>query len=144
VQVPLELMQQAEKEKRIWNIVLGSIAGISLLVGGIGIMNIMLATVLERTREIGVRRAVGARQRDILIQFVVEAFTISAIGGASGVLMGLAIARAVALSAGWPTLVTLWSILLATGVAVAVGIASGLYPAIRASRLDPIESLRYE
>jgi putative ABC transport system permease protein len=144
VVVPEALMAESQRTQRMFNIVMGCIAGISLLVGGIGIMNIMLATVLERTREIGVRRAVGARRRDILYQFIIEAFTLSALGGASGVLMGLAIAKAVAFSAGWPTMVTLWSVTLATGVALVVGVASGLYPAVRASRLDPIESLRYE
>jgi len=142
--IPETLMAESRRTQRMFNIVMGCIAGISLLVGGIGIMNIMLATVLERTREIGIRRAVGARRRDILFQFVVESFTLSAIGGVSGILMGLLIARVVAASAGWLTLVTPWSVLLATGVAMTVGLASGLYPAVRASRLDPIESLRYE
>ncbi len=107
-------------------------------------MNIMLASVLERTREIGIRRAVGARQRDIRFQFLVESFALSALGGMVGVIMGVAIARVVAASAGWPTLVTPWSVLLATGVALSVGLISGLYPAVRAAALDPIESLRYE
>jgi putative ABC transport system permease protein len=142
--VPEALLEQSRQTQRLFSLVMGSIAGISLLVGGIGIMNIMLATVLERTREIGVRRAVGARRRDILEQFLVESFAISALGGAIGVLMGLGIARAIAASAGWPTVVTPWSILLAVGVAVAVGMISGLYPARRAADLDPIESLRYE
>jgi putative ABC transport system permease protein len=142
--VPEALMAESQRTQRMFNIVMGCIAGISLLVGGIGIMNIMLATVLERTREIGVRRAVGARRRDVLFQFIVEAFTISTLGGICGILMGLAIARTVAASAGWNTLVTPWSIVLATSVAVTVGVASGLYPAYRASRLDPIEALRYE
>jgi len=113
-------------------------------VGGIGIMNIMLATVLERTREIGVRRAVGARRQDIRFQFVVESFAISLIGGFVGIAVGLAIARGVALYAGWETVVTGASILLSTGVAMAVGLASGIYPATRAAGLDPIEALRYE
>ncbi|HVS15547.1 MAG TPA: ABC transporter permease [Thermoanaerobaculia bacterium] len=142
--VPEALLEQSRRTQRLFNLVMGSIAGISLLVGGIGIMNIMLATVLERTREIGVRRAVGARRRDILEQFLVESFAISALGGAIGVLMGLAIAGGIAASAGWPTVVTPWSILLAVGVAVGVGVVSGLYPARRAADLDPIESLRYE
>ena len=123
---------------------MGAIAGISLLVGGIGIMNIMLASVLERTREIGIRRAVGARRSDIRFQFIVESFALSALGGLFGVAMGVLIAKAVAVSAGWATLVRIWSILLATGVAMAVGLASGIYPAVRASEVDPIESLRYE
>ncbi len=142
--VPEALLEQSRRTQRLFNLVMGCIAGISLLVGGIGIMNIMLATVLERTREIGVRRAVGARRRDILFQFVVESFTVSSLGGVAGILMGIGIARAIAASAGWPTVVTPLSVVLATGVAVAVGLASGLYPAVRAARLDPITSLRYE
>jgi putative ABC transport system permease protein len=142
--VPEALLEQSQRTQRLFNIVMGCIAGISLLVGGIGIMNIMLATVLERTREIGVRRAVGAKKRDILFQFMVESFTISVFGGIAGIVMGVAIAQVIAASAGWPTVVTLSSILLATGVAVTVGISSGLYPAMRAAELDPIESLRYD
>ena len=142
--VPEALLAESRRTQRMFNLVMGCIAGISLLVGGIGIMNIMLASVLERTREIGVRRAVGARRKDILLQFILESFAISAIGGLVGVLMGILIAKAVAASAGWPTLVQAWAVLLSTGVAVSVGIVSGLYPAIRASNLDPIESLRYE
>lgn len=144
VVVPEALLEQSRRTQRLFNIVMGCIAGISLLVGGIGIMNIMLATVLERTREIGVRRAVGARQQDIRTQFVVESFSISLIGGLSGIVMGLAIAKGVAMWAGWPTVVTLASILLSTGVSVGVGLASGIYPAMRAATLDPIEALRYE
>ena len=142
--VPEALLEQSQKTQRLFNIVMGCIAGISLLVGGIGIMNIMLASVLERTREIGVRRAVGARRRDIRFQFLVESFSISLMGGGAGVLMGLAIAHIVAYYAGWPTLVTLWSILLSTGVSVTVGVLSGLYPARRASELDPAVALGYE
>jgi len=142
--VPEALLAESQRTQRMFNIVMGCIAGISLLVGGIGIMNIMLASVLERTREIGIRRAVGARRKDILFQFIVESFALSALGGVAGILMGVAIARTVAASAGWTTLVTAWSILLATGVAMAVGLASGIYPAVRAAELDPIESLRYE
>ena len=142
--VPEELLEQSRRTQRLFNVVMGCIAGISLLVGGIGIMNIMLATVLERTREIGVRRAVGARRHDIRFQFVVESFAISVIGGLAGILVGLGIARGVALYAGWDTVVTGASILLSTGVAMAVGLASGIYPATRAAGLDPIEALRYE
>ena len=142
--VPEALLAESRRTQRLFNLVMGCIAGISLLVGGIGIMNIMLATVLERTREIGVRRAVGAKRRDILVQFIVESFTLSALGGLVGVVAGIVIARLVAASAGWPTVVTLWSILLATGVAMTVGLASGFYPALRAARLDPIDALRYE
>ena len=142
--VPEALLEQSRRTQRIFDIVMGCIAGISLLVGGIGIMNIMLATVLERTREIGIRRALGARQRDIRKQFLVEAFSISAAGGLLGIGMGVAIAKGVAYSAWWQTVVTLFSIALAAGVSLAVGLASGLYPAMRAARLDPIDALRYE
>jgi putative ABC transport system permease protein len=142
--VPEALLEQSRRTQRLFNIVMGCIAGISLLVGGIGIMNIMLATVLERTREIGVRRAVGARRRDIRMQFIIESFAISLMGGVVGVVMGIGIARVVAAYAGWPTVVTLVSILLSTGVSIAVGLASGIYPALRAAELDPIEALRYE
>ncbi len=142
--VPEALLAQSRKTQRLFNIVMGCIAGISLLVGGIGIMNIMLASVLERTREIGIRRAVGARRRDVLVQFIVESFTISALGGLVGILMGVVIAKVVAASAGWPTVVTPASVIVATGVAVSVGLASGIYPARRAADLDPIEALRYE
>jgi putative ABC transport system permease protein len=142
--VPEALLAQSRKTQRLFNLVMGSIAGISLLVGGIGIMNIMLASVLERTREIGVRRALGARRRDIHTQFVIESFAISALGGIAGIVIGIALARTVAAFAEWPTVVSIWSIVLATGVSVAVGWVSGIYPATRAAKLDPIEALRYE
>jgi putative ABC transport system permease protein len=142
--VPEALLEQSRQTQRLFNVVMGAIAGISLLVGGIGIMNIMLASVLELTREIGVRRAVGARRRDIRFQFLVNAFTLSFLGGVAGVMVGVAIARIVSTYAGWPTVVTLSSIALSTGVSVAVGLVSGLYPAIRAANLNPIEALRYE
>ena len=142
--VPEALLEQSQRTQRLFNLVMGCIAGISLLVGGIGIMNIMLATVLERTREIGIRRAVGARRDDIRFQFIVESFSISILGGLAGIAMGIGIARGVAAAAGWPTVVTAGSILISTGVAVAVGLASGIYPALRAANLDPIEALRYE
>ena len=142
--VPEALLEQSRRTQRLFDIVMGCIAGISLLVGGIGIMNIMLATVLERTREIGVRRALGATRRDIRNQFVIEAFMISAAGGLLGIAMGVLIAKSVALYAGWDTVVTLFSIVLATAVSVGVGLLSGLYPATRAAQLDPIEALRYE
>ncbi len=142
--VPQALLAESRRTQRVFNLVMGCIAGISLLVGGIGIMNIMLAAVLERTREIGVRRAVGARQREIRDQFVIEASLISLAGGGVGILLGVAIAKIVAVSAGWPTVVTPWSILLSCGVSVAVGMAAGIVPAVRAARLDPIEALRHE
>jgi putative ABC transport system permease protein len=144
ITVPEALLEQSRRTQRLFDVVMGAIAGISLLVGGIGIMNIMLATVLERTREIGVRRAIGARQADIRNQFVVESFTITALGGLLGVIMGIAIAKGVAFYAGWSTIVTLTSILVSVGVSVSVGLVFGIYPALRAARLDPIESLRYE
>jgi putative ABC transport system permease protein len=142
--VPEALLEQSRRTQRLFSIVMGCIASISLLVGGIGIMNIMLATVLERTREIGVRRAVGARRLDIRNQFIIESFSISALGGILGIAVGLLIAKAVAVYAGWPTVVTLASIVLSTGVSIAVGLASGIYPAVRAAGLDPIDALRYE
>lgn len=142
--VPEALLEQSQRTQRMFNIVMGCIAGISLVVGGIGIMNIMLATVLERTREIGVRRAVGARAIEIRNQFMIEAFCISLLGGLSGIAMGVFIAQVVAASAGWETVVTLTSILLSTGVSMATGLVSGIYPAVRAARLDPIDALRYE
>jgi putative ABC transport system permease protein len=142
--VPEALLAQSRRTQQLFKRVMGGIAGISLLVGGIGIMNIMLATVLERTREIGIRRAVGAKRTDIRIQFIVESFAISLLGGVSGVVMGVAIAGIVAVYAGWPTVVTLTSILLSTMVSLAVGLGSGIYPAVRAAQLDPIEALRHE
>ncbi len=142
--IPEALLEQSRRTQRLFKIVMGCIAGISLLVGGIGIMNIMLASVLERTREIGVRRAVGARRHDIRFQFIVESFSISLIGGVSGIFMGIAIAYIVAFYAEWPTLVTPWSIILSSGVSVTVGVLSGLYPANRASELDPVVALGYE
>jgi putative ABC transport system permease protein len=142
--VPRELLEQNQRTQRIFNIVMSCIASISLLVGGIGIMNIMLANILERTREIGVRRAIGARRRDIWQQFLIEALTISFIGGLIGVLFGFVVSRGVALYAEWNTVVTPTSIAMSFGVSAAVGLIFGIYPAVRASRLDPVEALRYE
>ncbi len=144
VGVPLALLRQAQATRRTFSIVLGAIAGISLLVGGIGIMNIMLATVTERTREIGIRRAIGARRSQIVSQFLVEALVLSAVGGVIGIALGVAIPRLVTLWAGMPTIVTAWSLALAFGVSVGTGVAFGIYPAVRASRLDPIIALRHE
>ena len=142
--VPQALLEQSRETQRLFDLVMGCIAGISLLVGGIGIMNIMLASVLEQTRAIGIRRAVGARRSDIRFQFLLTAFALSLLGGAAGVALGLVIADVVAAWADWPTVVTASSIVLSTGVSVAVGLASGLYPALRAARLEPIEALRHE
>ena len=142
--VPLQLLRQAEETKRIFNIVLGSIAAISLLVGGIGIMNIMLATVTERTREIGVRRALGAKQKDITSQFLVEAMVLAIGGGVIGVALGVLTPAIVSQLAKMPTIVTPISVLLAFSTSAAVGIIFGWYPALRAARLDPIEALRHE
>lgn len=143
LQVPLELLQQAEHEKRIWNLVLGCIAGISLLVGGIGIMNIMLASVTERTREIGIRRALGARRSDITTQFLIETVLLSSIGGVLGVIFGVAIPLVVSYFANIQTIVSWWSILLAFGISMGIGVIFGLYPARRAAMMDPIEALRH-
>jgi putative ABC transport system permease protein len=142
--VPLQLLRQAEQTKRIFNIVLGSIAAISLLVGGIGIMNIMLATVTERTREIGVRRALGAKRRDITRQFLVETVVLSVGGGLIGVCIGILTPVVVSHLTTMKTIVTIWSVLLAFGISGAVGVLFGLYPAKAAARLDPIEALRHE
>ncbi|MCC9600820.1 ABC transporter permease [Stieleria sp. JC731] len=142
VLVPLELMAQAEHEKRIWNLVLGAIAGISLLVGGIGIMNIMLATVTERTREIGIRRAIGAKRRDIIRQFLLETTVLSAAGGVLGVVLGVSIPIAVTMMAGMKTVTSIGAILLAFGISVATGIIFGVYPAYKAAAMNPIEALR--
>ena len=144
IQVPLELLHQAEREKRIWNIVLGSIAGISLLVGGIGIMNIMLATVTERTREIGIRRALGAKRRDITTQFLFETMVLSTTGGIIGIVLGIGIPVVVTSSVGITTVLSAWSIVLAFGISVGIGVIFGLYPAHRAAMMDPIEALRHE
>jgi putative ABC transport system permease protein len=144
IQVPLELLHQAEQEKRIWNLVLGCIAGISLLVGGIGIMNIMLASVTERTREIGIRRALGGRRRSITFQFLVETVLLSSVGGILGVLVGVGIPLVVSHLAEIETVVSLWSVLLAFGISVGIGIVFGIYPARRAAMMDPIEALRHE
>ncbi len=142
--VPAELLAQQKRTEQMFNTVMVAIASISLLVGGIGIMNIMLASILERTREIGLRRAVGARQSDIIRQFVVEAMMISFAGGAIGVVFGFFISRVIAWLAGWSTIVTFSSIALAFLVSISVGLVFGIYPATKAARLDPVEAIRYE
>jgi len=144
VSVPLALLRQAEATKRTFNIVLGSIAAISLLVGGIGIMNIMLASVTERTREIGVRRAIGAKRRQIISQFLIETVVLSTAGGLIGIGLGLLIPWLITIFAGMPTVVTVYSVVLSVGISIAVGIIFGLYPAVRAANVDPIVALRHE
>ncbi len=142
--VPLELLNRAEETKRIFNVVLGSIAAISLLVGGIGIMNIMLASVTERTREIGVRRALGAKRGDITTQFLVETVILSGAGGVVGVLFGVAIPYLVLVFTDMVTIVTVSSAVIAFSISAVVGIVFGIYPAKRAAQMDPVEALRHE
>ncbi len=144
VVVPAGLLEERRRTQFIFSIVMICIAGISLLVGGIGIMNIMLATVLERTREIGIRRAIGARQGDIVRQFLTEAVLISIVGGLIGIAFGFTLSRIIASAAGWSTVVTGSSIAVAFGVSVFIGLLFGIYPAVQAARLDPIEAIRYE
>jgi putative ABC transport system permease protein len=144
VVVPLELLARAEETKRIFNIVLGSIAGISLLVGGIGIMNVMLATVTERTREIGIRRALGAKRRHIILQFLIETIVLSVGGGLLGVMLGLAIPLVVEHFADLRTIVTPGAPILAFVISAGIGVVFGLYPAWRAADMDPVEALRHE
>jgi putative ABC transport system permease protein len=139
-----EVLQTQEESSKVMSYLLAAIASVSLLVGGIGIMNIMLVSVTERTREIGLRMAVGARRRHILLQFLIEAITLSLIGGIIGIALGLGGSRAISYFAEWHTLVAPESILIAFGFAAAIGIFFGFYPARKASRLDPIEALRYE
>jgi putative ABC transport system permease protein len=142
--VPLELLKQAERTKLIFSIVLGSIAAISLVVGGIGIMNIMLATVSERTREIGIRRALGAKKNDIIVQFLSETLILTLAGGVLGMILGSLIPFLVTYFGKMPTVITTSSLILSFGISAAVGITFGLYPAYRAANMDPIESLRHE
>ena len=142
--VPEKLLEQNQRTQGIFNVVMGAIASISLLVGGIGIMNIMLASVLERTNEIGLRRAIGAKKLDIRMQFMAEAIAISLAGGIIGVALGYGISRAVAVFSGWSTIITMGSIGLSFGVSSVIGLIFGIYPAVQASNLDPIECLRYE
>jgi putative ABC transport system permease protein len=144
VVVPAGLLEQRKKTQFTFKVVMICIAGISLLVGGIGIMNIMLATVLERTREIGIRRAIGARQKDIIRQFLTEAVLISMMGGLIGIAFGFSLSLAIAKATGWSTVVTFTSIAVAFGVSVGIGLVFGIYPAVQAARLDPIEAIRYE
>jgi putative ABC transport system permease protein len=144
VVVPAGLLEERRRTQFIFEVVMICIAGISLLVGGIGIMNIMLATVLERTREIGIRRAIGARQADIVRQFLTEAVMISIVGGLIGIAFGFSLSRVIAAAAGWSTVVTAGSVAVAFGVSVFIGLLFGIYPAVQAAKLDPIEAIRYE
>ncbi len=142
--VPLELLRQAERTKQIFNTVLGAIAAISLLVGGIGIMNIMLASVTERTREIGIRRALGAKKRDIILQFLIETVILSGTGGVIGVIIGVTIPIVISHVASMTTIVTPWAPMLAFSISALIGIVFGIYPALRAANMDPVEALRHE
>ena len=142
--VPEQLLQQSEETQKIFNIVMGAIAGISLLVGGIGIMNIMLASVLERTREIGIRRSLGATRLDVMNQFLTEALILSLLGGLIGIGFGYALALSITFYSDWDTAISIWSVLLSFGVSSGVGIIFGYYPAKQAANLNPIEALRYE
>ena len=144
VTVPEELLKQEQRTKEIFNIVLGAIASISLIVGGIGIMNIMLASVMERTKEIGIRRAVGATQRDVMLQFLAEATTISVTGGFAGIILGFIISVAIEQMAGIVTIITLMSVFVSFIISATIGIAFGFFPAKRAAEQDVILSLRYE
>ena len=144
IKVPLELIEQQKKQRRLWNIMFLTIASISLVVGGIGIMNIMLASVTERTREIGVRRALGAKRRDVVTQFLVESVTLTTIGGLLGIGIGLLVPFLVEAVLDLKTIVSATTLLLPLGMAMVVGLIAGLYPAFRAARLDPIVALRHE
>jgi ABC-type antimicrobial peptide transport system permease subunit len=139
-----EMLQAQEESSRVMALLLAAVAGVSLVVGGIGIMNIMLVSVTERTREIGLRMAVGARSRDILGQFLIEAVTMSLVGGAIGIVLGMAATWAIGSFAGWQVLLSAESILLAVGFSAAVGVFFGFYPAKRAAALLPIQALRHE
>ena len=142
--VPLNLLRAAERTARIFNVVLGSIAAISLVVGGIGIMNIMLASVTERMREIGIRRALGAKRRDIVTQFLAETVMLSGFGGLVGVALGILIPALITRFADQETIVVYWSPLLAFSISLVVGVVFGMYPAMRAADMDPVEALRHE
>jgi putative ABC transport system permease protein len=144
IKIPLALIRQAQATQRVFSIVLASIASISLLVGGIGIMNIMLASVTERTREIGVRRAIGAKRKQIIGQFLIEAMVLSFVGGLIGVALGVFVPFGITTFTGMSTVVTAWSVGLSLTISIAVGVTFGLYPAQRAAHVDPIIALRHE
>lgn len=141
--IPRELLDQMQKTQATFNLVLGSIAAISLLVGGIGIMNAMLASVSERIREIGIRRACGASSKHILIQFLLETLMLTAMGSFLGLLGGFFLAQSISLFAGWPVVMHAWLLFLALGMALGVGLCAGLFPAIKAAKLHPVEALRF-
>jgi putative ABC transport system permease protein len=144
VTIPAALLAQQQRTQTIFTYVMVAIAAISLLVGGIGIMNIVLATVMERTREIGIRRAMGARKSDIVRQFLTESVLISLSGGLLGIAFGFFLSWCIALAAEWKTIITIGSVVVAFGVSAAVGVLFGIYPAFKAAQIDPIEALRYE
>ena len=144
VKAPIQILRNAERLNRMFNIIIVGIASFSLVVGGIGIMNIMLASVTERTREIGIRRAIGAKRRQIVTQFLIETVVLSTTGGIIGIGIGMLIPWLITYFAGMPTFVTPWSLFLSLGISMGVGIIFGLYPAVRASSLDPIVALRHE
>jgi putative ABC transport system permease protein len=144
VTIPAALLAQQKQAQTIFTYVMVAIAAISLLVGGIGIMNIVLATVMERTKEIGIRRSIGARRLDIVRQFLTESVVISVGGGLLGIGFGYFLAWLIAKTAEWKTIVTITSVLIAFGVSVLVGVVFGIYPALKAARINPIDALRYE
>jgi putative ABC transport system permease protein len=144
ITVPILLLKQQQRTKDIFNLVLGAIAGISLLVGGIGIMNIMLASVLERIKEIGIRLSIGATKKDIVQQFVFESVLISLVGGIVGIVLGVILSKIVAVVADIPTIISIWSIIISFGVSALTGLIFGITPAKNAANQDPIKSLRHE
>lgn len=144
ITVPILLLKQQQRTKDIFNLVLGAIAGISLLVGGIGIMNIMLASVLERIKEIGIRLSIGATKKDIVQQFVFESVLISLVGGIAGIILGVILSKIVAVVADIPTIISIWSIIISFGVSALTGLIFGITPAKNAANQDPIKSLRHE
>jgi putative ABC transport system permease protein len=142
--IPEELLAQAQRTQRLFNVIMASVAGISLLVGGIGIMNIMLANVSERTREIGIRRAIGATKVDVMMQFLIETVLICLAGGVIGIVVGAGMGKVITLYAGWRTVFSFLSIVIAFGTATTIGIIFGLFPARRAAELDPVRAIRFE
>jgi putative ABC transport system permease protein len=142
--VPRELLAQRYRTQRTFSVVVGSVAALSLLVGGIGIMNIMLASVLERTREIGIRRTVGATRRDVTLQFLTESLLMTVAGGIAGIVLGVLVSWSITAYAGWRTWISPLSVALGVGVSAAVGLGFGIYPAAKAAALEPIDAVRYE